>query len=265
MSRRALFLLYSLIAVGDEVLCRPHYGAPIAHPKQFAGVSNNPAYTATKKQAIIAVPPVTTSNLRGPYLPPADADNQIFLPHHGFHGYHTGLHFRHGYYVPRHEGLYRHLYPNHLTGRYHWLHGSLPYRRLHPFGYHDITRIPIGYHNHVPLGMLNHYNLYDAHWPHMDVSGPVAVSDPNDGLYQVPGTGALIPRPIMPQQYPVLLDHSSNMAGENGPGVVFLGGTMKSAIPVDPSSVENQILENSANLHDSPKHEVQQRLELSST
>ncbi|XP_031558181.1 uncharacterized histidine-rich protein DDB_G0274557-like [Actinia tenebrosa] len=197
----------------------------------------------SKKQTVIAVPPVASSDLRGPYLPPANGDNQIFLPHHH---YHTGYHFSHGLLVRPQPGyhVYHHhvLHPaglhqiNHVPYGHHMALGHVTPHTIHhlPYGHHGhFTHIPYGHVNSIPIGMSDHHAFDDPLWPSMDLSGPVAVSDPNDGLYQEPRTGTLVPRPIMPQQYPVLLDHSSNMAGENGPGLVFVGGTAKSAIPHD--------------------------------
>lgn len=138
-------------------------------------------------------------------------------PHHVLHP--TGLH--HIPYGPHHMPLG------------HALSHALPHtiHHLPAYAHHGhLTHIPYGHVNSIPIGMSDHHAFNDPLWPNMDLSGPVAVSDPNDGLYQEPRTGTLVPRPIMPQQYPVLLDHSSNMAGVNGPGVVFVGGTAKSAM-----------------------------------
>ena len=45
----------------------------------------------------------------------------------------------------------------------------------------------------------------------MQVSGPVFLADPNDGMYQEPVTGTLVPRPVVPPQYP-----GYHTAGSNG-------------------------------------------------
>lgn len=155
----------------------------------------------------MAVPPVTTSILHGPYLPPADADNQVYLAPHGIpnpmhgHRFYPGAHFPH----PNPYSL--HLEHSGLSGFY----GAHEI----PFGYNFH-----GYHPDIPFGIRHQYH---THWPHMHVAGPVIAGDPNDGMYQEPSTGALIPRLIMPQQYPVMLSPSGNLVGEDGPGVMFLG------------------------------------------
>ena len=190
-----------------------------APTKRPSLLSQDSAQALVKKQEVIAVPPVMTSILHGPYLPPANAENQIFLrPHYppdlfhhrgfsgGSHGYHMLNFGFHGY----HHGI--HLPYHHFNS----FIDSIPSYRIHSH-----------YHRVIPYGIAHHYH---THWPHMSVSGPVVVSDPNDGMYQVPGTGALIPRPIMPQQYPVMLDRAMSGAGQDGPGVVFVGGQGKSMI-----------------------------------
>ena len=177
------------------------------------------AHQLAKKQEVIAVPPVMTSIFNGPYLPPANAHNQIFLRPH----YPHGLFHHHGPFGGF-RGFHRLSYGFH--GYHHRPH--TPYGHFNPFidsvpGYHIHSR----YHRVIPYGISHQYH---THWPHMSVSGGVVVSDPNDGMYQVPGTGALIPRPVMPQQYPVMLDHGISAAGQDGPGVVFVGGQGKSMI-----------------------------------
>ena len=60
----------------------------------------------------------------------------------------------------------------------------------------------------------------------MQASGPVFLADPNDGTYQEPVTGALIPRPIIPPQYPgFYMNHAVDMHSHYPhQGPAFLGG-----------------------------------------
>lgn len=140
--------------------------------------------TLHRRQEVVAVPPVTTSILEGPYLPPAYAENELFV---GPHGVPSPLH--HGF--PTFPGSpFFHPLPH------------LP----HP-GFHSSYPLP-AYRPIIPFGLRHGYH---THWPHMQVSGPVFLADPNDGMYQEPVTGTLVPRPVLPPQYP-----GYHTAGTNG-------------------------------------------------
>ncbi|KAJ7371361.1 hypothetical protein OS493_026477 [Desmophyllum pertusum] len=96
----------------------------------------------------------------------------------------------------------------------------------------------------------------------MQASGPVFLADPNDGMYQEPVTGTLIPRPIIPPQYPGFMNHAVDEHGYYNPRQMFLGGHEAGGVyPVDTTSVEDQILDNSANLHSSPIQDIAERME----
>ena len=145
----------------------------------------------------MAVPPVATSILEGPYLPPANADNELFIGPHGLprplqHGYPVflGAHFFHPPPSLFHPGI----------------HGYYPHQSL--------------YHPTIPWGLRHGYH---THWPHMQASGPVFLSDPNDGMYQEPVTGTIIPRPLIPPQYPGFMNHAAGVYGYNA-GPMFLQG-----------------------------------------
>ena len=58
----------------------------------------------------------------------------------------------------------------------------------------------------------------------MQASGPVFLGDPNDGMYQEPVTGTLIPRPVVPPQYPGFFHHAAGAYGYHHPGSMYLGG-----------------------------------------
>lgn len=58
----------------------------------------------------------------------------------------------------------------------------------------------------------------------MQVSGPVFLSDPNDGMYQEPVTGTLIPRPVIPPQYPGFMNHAAAVHDYHNAGSMFLEG-----------------------------------------
>lgn len=151
--------------------------------------------TIKRRQQVIAVPPVATSILEGPYLPPANAENELFV---GPHGVPSPLH--HGY--PMFPGAHTY-YP-------HYPNPTFPSYYAHPT-----------YHPIIPWGLRHGYH---THWPHMQASGPVFLADPNDGMYQEPVTGTLIPRPVIPPQYPGFVNHAVDFHGYHHPGAMFLGG-----------------------------------------
>ena len=73
----------------------------------------------------------------------------------------------------------------------------------------------------IPWGLHHGY----THWPQMQASGPVFLADPNDEMYQEPVTGTMIPRPIIPPQYPgFYMNHAVEMYRHNHLGPMFLGG-----------------------------------------
>ena len=155
-------------------------------------------HISSRRQEVVAVPPVATSILEGPYLPPANAENELFIGPHGLprplqHGYpmFLGPHFFHPLPSLFHPGI----------------HSYYPHQGL--------------YHRTIPWGLRHGYH---THWPHMQVSGPVFLSDPNDGMYQEPVTGTLIPRPIIPPQYPGFINHAGDVHGYHNEGSMFLDG-----------------------------------------
>ena len=155
-------------------------------------------HISSRRQEVVAVPPVATSILEGPYLPPANAENELFIGPHGLprplqHGYpmFLGPHFFHPLPSLFHPGI----------------HSYYPHQGL--------------YHRTIPWGLRRGYH---THWPHMQVSGPVFLSDPNDGMYQEPVTGTLIPRPIIPPQYPGFINHAGDVHGYHNEGSMFLYG-----------------------------------------
>ncbi|XP_020612744.1 uncharacterized protein LOC110051107 [Orbicella faveolata] len=132
-----------------------------------------------------------------------------------------------------------------LPGLFHpGIHGYYPHQGL--------------YHRTIPWGLRHGYH---THWPHMQVSGPVFLSDPNDGMYQEPVTGTLIPRPIIPPQYPAFMNHATDVHNYHNAGPMFLDGHGTGVYPVDTTMVEDQILDNAANLHSSPMQDVAERME----
>ncbi|XP_022788483.1 uncharacterized protein LOC111328345 isoform X2 [Stylophora pistillata] len=88
-------------------------------------------------------------------------------------------------------------------------------------------------------------------------------TDPNDGMYQEPVTGTMIPRPIIPPQNPGFrsMNHALDMYRHNHLGSMFLGRHGARMYPVDVTNVEDQILDNSANLHSSPSEDVADKME----
>ncbi|XP_078375809.1 uncharacterized protein LOC144659256, partial [Oculina patagonica] len=186
-----------------------------------------------RRQEVVAVPPVATSILEGPYLPPANAENELFI---GPHGVPNPLH--HGY--P--------LFPG--SNLLH-AHPGFPHAGIHGYYPH-----PASYHRTIPWGLRHGYH---THWPHMQASGPVFLADPNDGMYQEPVTGTLIPRPIIPPQYPGFMSHAADVHGYYNSGPAFLGG--HGVYPIDTTMVEDQILDNTGNLHSSPMEDVAERME----
>lgn len=141
---------------------------------------------------------MATSILEGPYLPPANAENELFI---GPHGVPNPLH--HGY--PLFPGPHF-LHP----------HPGFPHDGIHGYYPH-----PALYHRKIPWGLRHGYH---THWPHMQASGPVFLADPNDGMYQEPVTGTLIPRPIIPPQYPGFMAHAADVHGYYNAGSMFVGG-----------------------------------------
>ena len=99
----------------------------------------------------------------------------------------------------------------------HILH---PLPRFPHAGFHGYYPHP-SYHPIIPWGLRHGYH---THWPHMQASGPVFLADPNDGMYQEPVTGTLIPRPIIPPQYPGFMNHAVDEHGYYNPRQMFLGG-----------------------------------------
>ena len=146
----------------------------------------------------MAVPPVAASILDEPYLPPANADNELFIGPHGLprplqHGYplFLGTHFFHPPPSLFHLGI----------------RGFYPHQGL--------------YHRTIPWGLRHGYH---THWPHIQASGPVFLSDPNDGMYQEPVTGTLIPRPLIPPQYPGFMNPAAGGHGYHNTGLMSLEG-----------------------------------------
>ena len=162
---------FTVLTLGNQVI---EFKYPL---KPYGG-------TLHRRQEVVAVPPVTTSILEGPFLPPAYAENELYV---GPHGVPSPLH--HGF--PTFPGSpFFHPLPH------------LP----HP-GIHSSYPLP-AYRPIIPFGLRHGYH---THWPHMQVSGPVFLADPNDGMYQEPVTGTLVPRPVLPPQYP-----GYHTAGTNG-------------------------------------------------
>ena len=158
-------------------------GSPIVATKYTVNPYQNVFH---RRQEVVAVPPVATSILEGPYLPPANAENELFV---GPHGVPSPIH--HGY--P--------LFPG--------SHVFHPFPHFPHPGFHSNYLQP-AYHPMIPWGLRHGYH---THWPHMQASGPVFLADPNDGMYQEPVTGTLIPRPVIPPQYPGFMNHAVNTYG----------------------------------------------------
>lgn len=128
-------------------------------------------------------------------------------PYYRPHGYH---HYGHHHYGPRHYGP--HHYGPHHYGPHHY--GPHHYG-LHHYGPHVGPnfgpRAPPHYGLHVGPNVV-----------------PVVTMDPHDnGAYQVPGTGVVVPHAVMEDEG---LDPSVNVIGDNAPGTVFLGGTPSNAL-----------------------------------
>lgn len=140
---------------------------------------------------------MATSILEGPYLPPANAENELLVGPTGVPSpLHRGYPSFPGPHIP-------HLFP---YGSYARFRGFYPHQSYYPM---------------IPWGLHHGY----THWPHMQASGPVFLADPNDGMYQEPVTGTMIPRPIIPPQYPgFYMNHAVEMYRHNHLGPMFLGG-----------------------------------------
>ena len=107
-------------------------------------------YSSNRRQEVVAVPPVAASILDEPYLPPANADNELFIGPHG-----------------------------------------------------------------LPRPLQHGYPLF---------LGPHFFHPPSFGMYQEPVTGTLIPRPLIPPQYPGFMNPTAGGHGYHNTGLMSLEG-----------------------------------------